>query len=221
MKKLFLILSICSLVTMFSCDEEQIPETEFLKVNVHEGYSSASDLWMFASNEKGEIMDVVQFRNGVSFTLKTSLEYTRIDLTLLKATDGKLFNFETYKNFPAGENIFLGFNQVQSPAGKEGRAHLTITNYTDPNGPPRFSQIPSGPPPFVISFSTPYKAAIDLAQNPTSVLVYGFEGKVPQYISWFRTFALTMMSLLILHRFRIMKIVLSLKAWKDSRMLRV
>lgn len=190
MKKRSLLFGLISAAVIFSCDDEK-PEAgvEFLKANVADLPDGTVDLWAFATNEKGQILDVVQYREGVTFSLKTDLDFSRIDLTLLNVVEhqlGKNFQLSTYKDIPAGETLELG-NLPGEPfeSSFEGNAQVTITNYSEQLTAAanlRFSQVPGGPLPTVLSTSgTTHNFAVALRRSPTNLVIHGLREKLPAY----------------------------------------
>src|SRR5205085_2101395 len=93
-----------------SCEKLRGPEpdpTSFLTVTLTERFmENATDKWVFATNENGELLDLVQLKpTSKSMDMQTTRSFSRVDVTILsfydQATDD--LKLETFKDFPVSE----------------------------------------------------------------------------------------------------------------------
>jgi hypothetical protein len=147
---------------------------------------NSTDKWVFATNERGEILDVVQLQSGTpTVELKTTTPFATFNFTIFSFYDGpNHFSLETFKGFPENETIVLGTTPI-TPAAPAGNANITVTNYTESDATfdVKFSTKKFGTNGVtnpVISGSN-YSADITLGTSSETVHVYGIRSGIPVY----------------------------------------
>lgn len=192
MKTICYLLLLCSILVLFSCEEEKAPPdpVTFLTIELKETFmENATDKWIFATNEKGVALDVVQLEAGTPVvTLQTTTTFSKIDLTIFSYYDlptNNHFVLETFKGFPTDGTIVLGTTPV-TPAAPTGNANITVSNYTetiDPRLNLKFSTKSFGTNGIahpVVSGSN-YSVNVALGAARDAVHAYGFRSGIPVY----------------------------------------
>jgi hypothetical protein len=148
---------------------------------------NSSDRWIFATNELGELLDIVQFQPRDKIVeLKTTGEFLRIDMTIISYDKPhNHFAVETFKDFPPNESIELGL-----PADKiieqAGVANVKVTNYNETQAPYlniNFATAAFG----TNSITSPavsgsdFSAYVNLASISETVHVYGLRSGIGVY----------------------------------------
>lgn len=192
MKTIYYTLGLLSIFAFQSCeDENSSPEPDpitFMTIEVNENFiKDYGDSWVFATNEMGEVLDIIQLQSGTpTVELKTTTNFATLNFTIFayyNATNH--FSLETFKGFPRDETIVLGTSPV-TPTPPAGNANISVTNYTEPFDAihnVRFSTKKYGTNGLanpVVSGSN-YSADIKLATASETVHIYGIRSGVPVY----------------------------------------
>jgi hypothetical protein len=193
MKYFFTVGTFIFFIAMICCvdNDGDLQPTTFLTINLKANFmESAKDKWIFATNEKGELLDAKQLELGsVSETLEASKPFVSIDLTVFSVYEVPstytFYAMETYKGFPSNETITLG-TATTAPATVAGNAAISITNYSeslDPRANLKFSTKPYGSSGvFSPNYSgTTYSVSTLLYQGFDKVHIYGLRANIPVY----------------------------------------
>jgi len=185
---------LCSLLiacVIFSCSENPIPAepVTVMTIELKETFmENSTDKWVFATNEKGEVLDIVQLLPGTpKVELQTTTPFSSIDFTIFSFYDLSTDNFtlETFKDFPKNELVVLG-DTPSIPTFPAGTANITVTNYKetlDPKFNVSFSTSRFG----TNSLSNPvlsgsnYSVNLTLGAANETVHVYGLRAGIPVY----------------------------------------
>jgi hypothetical protein len=193
MKSIFLCVCVVVVLALTSCSDNGVDpkSATFLTVNLNANFmETAKDKWIFATNERGELLDVEKLKMGVTTQLlETTKSFATIDLTLVSIykvpSSYTFYSMETFKGFPANEFITLG-TPVSTPPAVAGNTAITITNYSeslDPRMNIKFSTQPYGAS-GVFSpnyLGTSYSVSALLYQGFNDVHIYGLRGNIPVY----------------------------------------
>ena len=169
------------LVVLFvlqACSENPEPEPEpepevFLTVAISVDYYSFEDMWVFATDETGKVLDAHPVKPGVTVTLKALSPPALVNLTVHHnngSSSSINHAFLTYAGIARGDEITLGTPQnygVLPPVG--GKATINIQNC----GTYAFSNLSDG---FTYSQfnskdNTFIAASLDLRQETSRILI--------------------------------------------------
>lgn len=176
------------LVVLLACDEKGEPEPKpeaFLTVTLSDDYFVSDDMWVFATDETGKVLDSGPVTPGSSLVLKTSSPPDFINLTEYYKGAGPLEShvFFTYAGIKSGEEIKFerGRNSGILPP-KTGKATIKIQNCN-----PYSSLILSDghtDSQFVTQGSTSIDALLDLRQDTSNILVSAHLGIDQPVYGW-------------------------------------
>jgi hypothetical protein len=124
---------LCCFSVFTSCEKDEAP-ISFLTVDLTR---AAEGEWVFATNEKGELLDIVRvdLTNKGIRQFKTTKRFSSIDVSFLSAyrTDQGFFAYygSTYRNVPSSQTVDAGY-PVENGFGNStplGSIQLTVNNY--------------------------------------------------------------------------------------------
>jgi hypothetical protein len=165
-------------------EDEPIAPQAILTLQVDKGYDMYADKWVFASDEKGEILDVQPYADGQTVTLMSEKHPDKINVTFfghnVYATENTQLGFATWAGVASGTTVHFKLVTVDGPALTEkGEATIKVSNYTGAN----LITIANG---YGYSYGGSLSNGnmeIDLSfyGAPSDILLYGWRSGVPVY----------------------------------------
>ena len=186
--KLHRVIFLVALLVLQACNEkdEPAPEPEtFLTVTLSTNYYINDDMWIFATDETGKVLDATPVKSGSSFTLKALSPPELINLTVYYKGGGVNVNhlFYTYAGITNGDEITLARAQSSfflPPVN--GEATLNIQNCSpyaslSLSDGHAYSQVHS-------QANTSVNALFDLRQQTSNILVSSYIGMDKPVYGW-------------------------------------
>lgn len=161
------------LLVLQACDDKHEPELEpadFLTVSIAVDHFLYDDMWIFASDETGKVLDAHSVEPGMTVSLRTLSPPEFVNLTVCHSGGSPMAHlFYTYTNIVTGQKITLkSEHNFGFLPPVEGKATISIQN-CNPNtifslsDGHTYSQLPS--------MSTSINASLDLRQETSNILI--------------------------------------------------
>ncbi|HEY5744846.1 MAG TPA: hypothetical protein VIU12_02110 [Chryseolinea sp.] len=176
-----LLFVLCVTFLLFGChkDDDVTGPHTILTLQVDAGYPVATDSWIFATNDGGEVLDVKSYIAGQTVTLVSDKVGDKINVTFFisSETSSKTSYFSTYADVPGGTVLHLAASASSSQELEQGTVKFMISNYHYGSSAVDFSNTGSGS-------GTASSDMLDMDMSfygPSDILMSGYRKGVPVY----------------------------------------